>query len=333
MTTPLTTEEYALRSLPALRRADGVAARARRRQPGPRHRRVVRRVSHEGRDLWLVTVTDTSTGAHDTKPAHWVDASIHAVELTATVAACHLLHHLVDRSRRRRPDGRRGARARARSTSCRASTPTAPSGCSPTARGSAARAPGRGRGPTPTAGRASTSRTSTATAGSCSMRIADPDGAWMPHPDDARLLVPVPPDGRAGRARRATACSTRARSSTTTASRSRRRARRRALDLNRNFPAGWGTGVLGQRRPPAVSEPEIDALVRAIVARPNICGYNAFHTSGGVLLRPSSTPADSTLPPRRRVGVEAARRASAPRSPATRALGVRGLHVGPVGRR
>ncbi len=40
--------------------------------------------SHEGRDLWLVTVTDAGTGAHDTKPAHWVDASIHAEELTAT---------------------------------------------------------------------------------------------------------------------------------------------------------------------------------------------------------------------------------------------------------
>ena len=43
--------------------------------------------SHEGRDLWLVTVTDTAAGAGATKPAHWVDASIHAVELTATVAA------------------------------------------------------------------------------------------------------------------------------------------------------------------------------------------------------------------------------------------------------
>ena len=55
-----------------------------------------------------------------------------------------------------------------------------------------------------------------------------------------------------------------------------------------------------------LSEPEIDALVRAIVARPNICGYNAFHTSGGVILRPSSTVADSTLPPRRRLGVDRA---------------------------
>src|SRR5262245_55080851 len=51
--------------------------------------------SHEGRDLWLVTVTDSATGAHDTKPAHWVDASIHAVELTATAAACYLIHRLV----------------------------------------------------------------------------------------------------------------------------------------------------------------------------------------------------------------------------------------------
>ena len=66
--------------------------------------------------------------------------------------------------------------------------------------------------------------------------------------------------------------------------------------MNRNFPAGWGTGVRGSGDHP-LSEPEIDALVRAIVARPNVCGYNAFHTSGGVLLRPSSTAADSALPP------------------------------------
>jgi hypothetical protein len=35
----------------------------------------------------------------------------------------------------------------------------------------------------------------------------------------------------------------------------------------------------------------------AVVARPNVCGYNAYHTSGGVLLRPSSTRPDRDLPP------------------------------------
>ncbi|HUC32209.1 MAG TPA: M14 family zinc carboxypeptidase, partial [Ilumatobacteraceae bacterium] len=51
--------------------------------------------SHEGRDLWVVTITDSSTGAHDTKPAHWVDANIHSVEVTASVAALYIIHHLV----------------------------------------------------------------------------------------------------------------------------------------------------------------------------------------------------------------------------------------------
>ena len=72
--------------------------------------------------------------------------------------------------------------------------------------------------------------------------------------------------------------------------------RPQGLDLNRNFPAGWGTSVPGSGDHP-LSEPEIDALVRAITARPNICGFNAYHTYGGVLLRPSSTRTDASLPP------------------------------------
>ena len=52
--------------------------------------------SHEGRDLWLVTVTDLSTGIASSKPAHWIDANIHSTETTAGVAACYLLKHLLD---------------------------------------------------------------------------------------------------------------------------------------------------------------------------------------------------------------------------------------------
>ena len=51
--------------------------------------------SHEGRPLLLVTLTDSSTGHHSTKPAMWVDANIHSVEVTAGVAALHLIHHLL----------------------------------------------------------------------------------------------------------------------------------------------------------------------------------------------------------------------------------------------
>jgi hypothetical protein len=128
-----------------------------------------------------------------------------------------------------------------------------------------------------------------------SMRIADPNGAWMPHADDARVMVPVPATG----APQGVATYRLVEEGivagydgftipTPPAVES--------LDLNRNFPAGWGTNVPGAGDHP-LSEPEIDALVRAITARPNICGYNAFHTSGGVLLRPSSTQPDSAIEP------------------------------------
>ena len=251
--------------------------------------------SHEGRELLLVTVTDTAHGAHDTKPAHWIDASIHAQELTATVAACHVLHHLVDgylagdeqvtravRSRtfyivpRVNPDGAEWVLSdvpRLRRSSVR-----------PWPYQDGRRWPGLSIEDVDGDGRI------------LHMRIADPDGAWMPHADEPRLLVAVPPDGGvpAGTVRYRVLGEGRIEHydgfTVPTP------APPEGLDMNRNFPAGWGTNVRGSGDHP-LSEPEIDALVRAIVARPNICGYNAFHTSGGVLLRPSSIAADSTLPP------------------------------------
>ena len=65
--------------------------------------------SHEGRSIWLATVTNTATGPHDEKPAIFVEANIHATEITASTAALHLLHHLDDRLRHR---PRRDPRAR-----------------------------------------------------------------------------------------------------------------------------------------------------------------------------------------------------------------------------
>ncbi len=127
-----------------------------------------------------------------------------------------------------------------------------------------------------------------------SMRVADPTGAWTTHADDHRLMVPVPPTGLCDRQRYRmldegfvtdfdgyTVPTPRA---------------VQGLDLNRNYAAGWGTTVTGAGDFPG-SEPETLALMRAITARPNVCGFNAYHTYGGVLLRPSSTLADSALPP------------------------------------
>ncbi len=250
--------------------------------------------SHEGRDLMLVTITDTATGAHDTKPAHWVDASIHAVELTATVAACVLIDRLVTGWVAGDPLVIRALQSRTFYVAPRVN----PDGAEwvladrPKFRRSSTRAwpwtdghqwPGLHSEDIDGDGRV------------LQMRIADPNGGWMPHPDDARLLIPVPPHGTTdGTARyRLLTEGVVVDHDGFTVPTPRRV---ESLDLNRNFPAGWGPTVYGSGDHP-LSEPEIDALVRAISARPNVCGYNAYHTSGGVLLRGSSTRGDAALDP------------------------------------
>ena len=51
--------------------------------------------SYEGRDIWLVTVTNFETGPDLEKPAFLVEANIHAIEVTGCTAALHLVHRLL----------------------------------------------------------------------------------------------------------------------------------------------------------------------------------------------------------------------------------------------
>src|SRR5258706_4511010 len=52
--------------------------------------------SHEGRDIWLCTVTNTATGPADEKPAVWIEANIHAIEVAGGVSGLHPLWSLSD---------------------------------------------------------------------------------------------------------------------------------------------------------------------------------------------------------------------------------------------
>lgn len=249
--------------------------------------------SHQGRDLVLVTLTDAETGPAADKPAHWVDANIHSIEVTGGVAALHLIHRLVTghgtdetvtRALRTRtfyvaprvnPDGVEAALAdspRYRRSSQRP-WPWSADVEQPGLIGEDVDGDGR----------------------VLQMRLPDPDGPFLVSPEDARLMVPVPPEGAPdGTARYRVLPEGRVRhwdGFTLDTPRAPE-----GLDLNRNFPAGWSTSVTGSGDHP-LSEPEIDALVRAVRARPNICGYNAYHTSAGWILRPSSTQPDAKLPP------------------------------------
>jgi murein tripeptide amidase MpaA len=51
--------------------------------------------SFEGRDIWLLTLTNRHTGADADKPAFWVDGNIHAGELTASTACLYWINWLL----------------------------------------------------------------------------------------------------------------------------------------------------------------------------------------------------------------------------------------------
>ena len=247
--------------------------------------------SHEGREIWLVTVTNTATGPHNEKPAFWVDANIHATELTGSVAALHLVHRLAtgygddDRVTRAldtrcfyvvprlNPDGAELALAD-RPTYVRSSVRHYPK--LEQEDGLVAEdVDGDGR--------------------MLTMRVPDPNGPWKAYGEDPRLLVAREPDEAGpgpywrllpeGRIENYDGILVTGAPPLM------------GLDMNRNFPIEWrpeneqrGAG------PYPTSEPEIRAVVQAIVERQNICGYIAYHTAAGVHLRPYGTRADDQLP-------------------------------------
>ncbi|MEN9221982.1 MAG: M14 family metallopeptidase [Thermostichus sp. BF3_bins_97] len=51
--------------------------------------------SRQGRQIWLATLTDQSTGPALDKPAYWIDANTHAGEVTGSAVALYTIHHLL----------------------------------------------------------------------------------------------------------------------------------------------------------------------------------------------------------------------------------------------
>ena len=65
-------------------------------------------------------------------------------------------------------------------------------------------------------------------------------------------------------------------------------------NMNRNFPTHWSPQEYGAGAYP-LSEPESAGMARFILEHPNICGMCAYHTHGGIILRPSMTRPDSAM--------------------------------------
>lgn len=248
--------------------------------------------SHEGRPIWLMEVTNFETGEPSTKPAYWCDGNIHASEVSASSAVLHILYTLVIKygkdetitraldSRafylvpRVNPDGAEWALADVPKI-VRSSTRSWPYEEDDPYGLERRDLDGDGR--------------------ILNMRVKDSNGPWKISNEEPRLMQRREPgetggtyyrlmpeglfhnfDGMSMRSQKI----------------------RQGLDMNRNFPNAWrmeheqyGAG------PYPTSEPEIRALVQAIVERPNICGATTYHTFSGVHLRPPGRHSEDELPP------------------------------------
>ncbi len=246
--------------------------------------------SHEGREIWLVSITDRNTGPARDKPAFWVDGNIHASELSASTAALTVIDLLTQRRTpetdallakraiyvvpRLNPDGAEWA-MESPPRIVRSSTRPYPFEEEDPYGLERSDIDGDGR--------------------ILNIRIQDPNGPWKVAEDEPRLLKKREPGENGGTYYRLLPEGLFHNFDGLTM---RGRKIKEGLDMNRNFPSAWrqeheqhGAG------PFPTSEPEIRAAVQAIVERPNICGAVTFHTFSGVHLRPPSRMPDDQIPP------------------------------------
>lgn len=254
--------------------------------------------SFEGRDLLVMEITARDRGRPEEKPAYWIDANIHATELTGSATALYTIDYLTRRYGqdpeitalldtrtfyilpRLSPDGAEHCLTTGeyvRSSVRPFPYDDIPEGLLP------ADLDGDGE--------------------IVQMRVQDPLGEWAVSEKDPRLMrwrrpgetegtfyrilregmferydgfhQPVPPS-------------------------------RYGLDFNRNWPYNWAPPHRQRGAGPMpLSESETRAAAEFIVAHPNITGVTTFHTFSGVVIRPYSDRPDKEMPPADRLAFEA----------------------------
>jgi murein tripeptide amidase MpaA len=247
--------------------------------------------SFEGRDIWLVTLTNSATGGHLDKPGFLIEANIHSIEWTGSAAALHLIEKLLN------GHGDDGLVSRALDTRVFYVIPRLnPDGAE---RGLQERRFIRSSvRPYPREEQEDGLHIQDVDGDGrvLSMRLEDPNGPWKRHPDEPRLIVrrePLdgPEDGPfyrllpEGRIENYDGVTIKIPPPL------------EGLDLNRNFPAEWAPEHEQRGAGPyPTSEPEVRAMVQAVTDRPNITGHIAYHTFSGVHLRPYAGRPDDDFP-------------------------------------
>lgn len=245
--------------------------------------------SYEGRSIWLLTLTNQATGADDEKPAFWLDANIHATEVTGCMGALHVIQTvltgyghdpnltaLLDERALYivpclNPDGMEQALTSpvyVRSGTRRYPFTDDRDGLYP------ADIDGDGL--------------------ILQMRVVDPDGGWKVSERDPRLMRRRAPDERGGTYYRVY---TEGLIRNFDGYEVKIAPPAQGLDFNRNFPYIWAPeGVQRGAGPYPTSEPEIRAAVEFLTSHLNVSGAISYHTYSGAILRPYSDKPDDQMP-------------------------------------
>ncbi|HEX6288594.1 MAG TPA: M14 family metallopeptidase [Herpetosiphonaceae bacterium] len=246
--------------------------------------------SYEGRDLWLMTITNQATGSDTEKPAYWLDGNIHATEVTGSTAALHVIHRLLDDYAsddvvrqlvderafyvlpRFNPDGAEYSL-------------TTPYSIRSSKRPYPFEEPQDGLYPEDIDGDGKILQ----------MRTPDPAGEWRVSDLDPRLMTRRKPHEVGGTYYR---IFTEGLIRNWDGVNIKIAPAAYGLDINRNFPYEWQPE--GQQRGAGLyptSEPEIRAVVDFISSHPNIHGAITYHTYSGAILRPFSDRPDDDFDP------------------------------------
>ncbi|MBA3274590.1 MAG: carboxypeptidase [Chloroflexia bacterium] len=246
--------------------------------------------SYEGKDIWVLILTNKASGSHDTKPAYFVDANIHAGEVTGVATTLWLMNHLLTNE-----TTNPAIRTLLDETTLYVIPAINVDAMDLMLTGQASRVRSSIR-PFPHKEQQDglVKQDVDGDGLVASMRVKDPQGPWKVSERDPRLMVQrgvdetggdyyfLLPEGTiqnwdGGAVRIAPDLM--------------------GLDVNRNFPADWAPywEQQGAGEYP-LSEPETQALAAFLVAHPNIHGAQHFHTQSAAILRPPTSKPDEDLP-------------------------------------
>ena len=243
--------------------------------------------SHEGRAILLATLTNRATGPDHEKPAFWLDANLHATEVTGCMGALHVLQYVLehadDPAIKRQLDTRVLYILPCLNPDGMEQALTSPVYVRSGTRPYPYDEPRDGLYPADIDGDGQI----------VTMRVPDPDGGWKISAKDPRLMRRRQPDEEGGSYYRVyteglirnydgyevtIAPAT------------------QGLDFNRNFPYIWAPeGKQHGAGPYPASEPEIRAVIHFLTTHLNVSCAITYHTYSGAILRPYSDKPDDQM--------------------------------------